>query len=216
MGNVGVTTTGSTVTYGLASDAIYAETLVSGNVVVTNGGHLNAYDGVGVHALSAGFATINNHAAIYGGLGGIISNSVNGTTINNSVGASISGGGGYAIGVSGGAAVINNAGHIFGYANTTANNDTVNNTGTWFAYGTSNFGAGTDTFNNLAGSAVMVAPFSPTATAVTWNGLEVFNNTGLVDLRNGHTGDVFTLNADVGGTAFNGLGGIRAWASTPR
>ena len=208
-GNVSVTTTGSTFTYGLASDGIYAETVNSGNVLLTNSGHIDAFDGVGAHVASAGTATINNHSSIYGGYGGVVASSVNGTTINNSLGASISGGGGYAIGVSGGAAVINNAGHIFGYANTTANNDTVNNTGTWFAYGTSNFGAGTDTFNNGTNALVMVAPFSSTATAVTWNGLEVFNNSGLVDLRNGHTGDVFTLNADVGGTAFNGLAGSR-------
>ena len=130
-GNVSVTTTGSTFTYGLASDGIYAETVNSGNVLLTNSGHIDAFDGVGAHVASAGTATINNSRSIYGGYGGIVASSVNGTTINNSLGASISGGGGYAIGVSGGAAMINNDGHIFGSVNLTANNDTVNNTGTW-------------------------------------------------------------------------------------
>ena len=47
---------------------------------------------------------------------------------------------------------------------------------------------------------VRVAPFSTTATTVVWSGLEAFNNEGLVDLRNGHTGDIFQLT----GFAFTG------------
>jgi uncharacterized protein YhjY with autotransporter beta-barrel domain len=46
-------------------------------------------------------------------------------------------------------------------------------------------------FNNSG--LVAVAPFSTTATTTVWSGLGAFNNTGLVDLRNGHTGDVFAL-----------------------
>ncbi len=203
-GDVSVTANGSTRTYGAASDAIDAYTVTSGNVLVVNNGTVNAHDGVGVHAGSAGLATINNHGAIYGGYGGVVATSVNGTTINNSSTGLISGGGGYAIGVTGGAATINNAGHIFGRANLTANNDTVNNTGTWTAYGTTNFGAGTDTFNNSG--TVRVAPLASVATTTNWTGLEAFNNSGLVDLRNGHTGDVFNLTSDTGGTTFAGSG----------
>ena len=47
-----------------------------------------------------------------------------------------------------------------------------------------------------------VAPFSSVATTVTWTGLEVFNNQGLVDIRNGHTGDIFNMP----GTIWTGSG----------
>ena len=203
-GDVTITTTGATYTHGYDSDAIYGRTVFTGDVTVNTGGVTHADDGIGVHINSAGYATVNNAGTIYGGRGGIVSYSLYGTTINNLVGATISGGGGYAIGVSGGAATINNYGTINGYMNLTANNDTVNNFDTFNAYGNSYFGAGTDTFNNGPGGVVHVAPFSSSATTVVWNGLEAFNNEGLIDLRNGHTGDVFVLNADVGGTTFTG------------
>ena len=149
---------------------------------------------------------MNNTGRIYGYGGGIVSYSVDGTTINNAVGGKIYGGNGYAIGACRQARPRSTTtGTIYGYAHcSTANNDTVNNFDTFNAYGTSNFGAGTDTFNNGPGGTVHVAPFSSSATTVTWNGLEAFNNEGLVDLRNGHTGDVFVLNADTGGTTWTG------------
>ena len=53
-----------------------------------------------------------------------------------------------------------------------------------------------------------VAPFSVAPTTVTWSGLTDFNNSNLVDLRNGHTGDVFNLIGNGGvGTIWNGLAG---------
>ena len=199
-GDVTITTTGATYTHGYDADAIYARTVYTGNVTVNSGGVTHADDGVGVHINSIGYATVNNSGTIYGGRGGIVSYSVDGTTINNGVGASISGGGGYAIGTTGGATTINNYGTISGYALLAAANNTVNNFDTWNAYGNSYFGGGTSTFNNGPGGVVHIAPFSSSATTVVWSGLAAFNNEGLVDLRNGHTGDVFELP----GTTFTG------------
>ncbi len=202
-GDALVSTTGATLTYGADSDAIYAGISTSGNVSVLVGGMVDAYDGVGVHInAQGGAAYVLNHSRIYGGRGGIVAYSATGTTVENY--GAIAGGQGYAMGISGGGAVVDNHGSIYGYAHFTANNDTVNNAGRWFAYGDTSFGAGTDTFNNT--NAVLVAPFSSSAVTVNWTGLEVFNNSGLVDLRNGHAGDIFDLTSDTGGTAWNGTG----------
>ena len=200
-GDVTITTTGATYTHGYDADAIEAATFVAGNATVNTGGITHADDGVGVHIIATGYATENNSGSIFGGRGGIVAYSLDGTTINNGDHASISGGNGYAIGVSGASAVINNAGVINGYAYLSSINNTVNNTGTWNAYGNSYFGpGGTNVFNNGPGGTVHVAPFSTSATTVVWNGLAAFNNEGLVDLRNGHTGDIF----DLPGTTFTG------------
>jgi hypothetical protein len=199
-GNVNVTTNGYSRTSGYKSDVVYAATTGAGNVTVTNNGALYADNGVGIHVNSANAATIHNTGYVYGARGAIVANTATGLTINNDAGGEIWGGGGYAIGATGaGSVTINNAGSIYGYANLATAANTVNNPGTWFAYGTSNFGTGADVFNNSG--TVDVAPFSSAATAVVWNGLTTFNNTGLVDLRNGHTGDTFTL------TGANWVGG---------
>jgi hypothetical protein len=205
-GNVTVTTTGNTITHGYESDAIQAVTAYTGNVTVNSGGITHADDGVGVHIHSAGYATVNNSGSLYGGRGGIVAYSYYGVTINNLQGGTIRGGGGYAIGTYGGGyTTINNSGVIDGYVELGTANNVVNNgnTGVWNAYGNSYFGGGTSTFNNAPLGVVNVAPFSPSATTVVWNGLAAFNNSGLVDLRNGHTGDVFELP----GTTFTGLNG---------
>jgi hypothetical protein len=201
IGDVLVKTTGVTATYGVASDAIYAQNFLTGNVTVDAEGAVYAKDGVGVHVDAiGGHAVIDNAHDIYGGRGGIVAYSTGGTTINNAVGATIGGAHGYAIGVSGAGSDIENHGRIYGYAHLSAGADIVNNSGAWFAYGVTSFGSGTDTVNNTG--SILVASFSATPTTTVWSGLEVFNNSGLVDLRNGHTGDVF----DLGTAAFTGSG----------
>ncbi len=79
----------------------------------------------------------------------------------------------------------------------TANADTFANnaTGRFNATGVSDFGLGTDTFNNVG----VLTAFS----SATFTGLEAFNNTGLIDLRDGATGDILTLT----GTTFTGGAG---------
>ena len=75
-------------------------------------------------------------------------------------------------------------------------NDTVNNTGTYNAVGTTDFGAGTDTFNNAATGTLTA--FS----GATFTNLEAFNNNaGLIDLRDGASGDILNLGATANYTA---------------
>jgi hypothetical protein len=68
--------------------------------------------------------------------------------------------------------------------------DTLTNGGTFVATKDSDFGAGTDLFAN-AGTVTFGSAKTPTA--VSFLGLERFQNSGIVDLRNGIAGDTLTL-----------------------
>ena len=190
-------------TYGFDSTGIEAEVVGSGTAEVVNFGDVIAEQGIGVLAEGT-FAEVYNFGYIYGGHGGIIVDSSDGSYIYNK--GVIKGGNGFAIGAYGASVYIENKGAIYGYARLYTSNNTVDNKGRWFAYGNSYFGYGGDVFNNHG--IVEVAPFSVSPTTVTWSGLTVFNNSNLVDLRNGHTGDIFNLVGNGGvGTIWNGLAG---------
>ena len=124
-----------------------------------------------------------------------------GTTVTN---AGTISGGSYALAVSGGAATIANTGTINGRILLSGNGDTVNNAGTFNANSSSDFGAGNDVFNNSG--TLRVLGQSATAGTVTFTGLETFNNSGLVDLRNGHVGDVFAVPGSYAGSGAAALG----------
>ena len=200
-GDILVQTTGFTGAYGMGSDAIFAENFTSGNVTIKPGTDVFSAYGIGIHVNNeGGHSTIYNAHSIYGGAGAIVTYSKTGSYIDNT--GVLRGGHGYAIGASGGGAVIENQGAIYGYVHLSGGGtERVVNDGAWFVYGDSTFGA-TSQVDNDAGHAILIAPFSSSAVTVNWTGLEVFNNAGLVDLRNGHTGDVLNM----AGAAFNGTG----------
>jgi uncharacterized protein YhjY with autotransporter beta-barrel domain len=205
-GSTLVHTYGDTWVFGDFSPGVVAVSSGSGHTTtVINDGYVYAESGVGVEALAfGGESSVINHGTIFGGEIGVYSRSTTENYILNT--GSIAGGGGYAINTVGGYALINNHGDIYGWATLQSSNNVVNNSGRWWAYGNSYFGYGHDTFNNTG--SVFVAPFSGSPTTVTWAGLTAFNNSGLVDLRNGHTGDVFNLVGNGGaGTTWTGSGG---------
>jgi fibronectin-binding autotransporter adhesin len=116
-------------------------------------------------------------------------------------GGTIVGGTGYAVQVSNGVANISNSGRIDGAVKLGANGDVVTNSGEFNATKDSDFGTGTDLFTNSGTVRVMTAA----AANVSFLGLEKFDNAGgLIDLRNGHAGDVLTLTGN-----FVGSGGAR-------
>ena len=206
-GDVYVRNKGLVAAYGASANGIVAETIASGNVAVVNYGAVYSQSGAGIASFAeGGKSSIFNRDEVYGGAVGIYSYSAAGTYIGNN--GTIKGGAGYAIGIAGAPALVLNNGDIFGYAIMTSSQNLVDNTttGRWFAYGNSYFGTAQDVFDNAG--LVKVAPFSVTPTTVTWSGLTVFNNSGLVDLRNGHTGDIFNLEGNGGaGTTWTGLTG---------
>jgi outer membrane autotransporter protein len=93
---------------------------------------------------------------------------------------------------------VNNGvfGGVIGFS---AANDTVVNNGTYRVLFSQDFGAGFDTFTNHGVLAVLSA--ATTASTVRMTGLEQFTNAGLIDLRNGHAGDVLSLSGNFNGVA---------------
>lgn len=87
---------------------------------------------------------------------------------------------------------ITNTGRIVGAIRTHYGNATITNSGTFEATKDSLFEGDTDRFTNSG--TVKILPGATVAGNVTFTGLEQFNNAGgVVDLRNGHAGDVLTL-----------------------
>jgi outer membrane autotransporter protein len=104
----------------------------------------------------------------------------------------------------GGALAFNNSGSFTGLIGFTGSDDVVNNSGTYRAFYDQSFGAGVDTVNNSGIFAVR--PDAKTAGTVRLTGLETFNNSGMVDLRNGHPGDVLSLSGSFAGSGDSVLG----------
>ena len=109
--------------------------------------------------------------------------------INNA--GTISAGSGYAITVTGGSATVTNAGLVKGRVKFSGGDDVFANPGSFDAVGDSDFGGGNDLFQNSG--TIRVLPGAPTAGRVSFLGLERFENSGLVDMRNGHVGDSFAV-----------------------
>lgn len=170
--------------------------LVSGSTTAAltlNGGTLNgAVDGANLTSTTG--STITNTGTITGTNSAL---TVNGgaATVNNNAGGVITG----RIVLTGNADTVTNAGTF--NANTTTllggGADVFTNSGTLnanVAGGTSiDFGAGADVLNNSG--TLRVLPTAVVAGTTTLANLETFNNSGTIDLRNGHTGDVLNLGA---------------------
>lgn len=164
--------------------------------------------------------------------GGTLNGAVDGANLTSATGSTVTNTGtitgtNTALTVNGGAATINNnlGGTITGRMILTGNADTVTNAGTFNANSTTLLGAGADVFNNSgtfnannAGAVAIdfgtgtdvfnnsgtfrVLPTAVVAGTSTLANLETFNNSGLIDLRNGHTGDAL----DLGATNYVGSG----------
>ena len=185
---------------GADANAIFAES-ITGDVTVDVTGATSSALGYGVTATASDAVNITVAAggSVVGETAGIFASSTLGTTIN--LAGSVSSTGGYAIQVQGAAATINNTGNtIFGAVSLTAGDDVLNNSGSWFAIGDSDFGLGDDLLSNT-GLIEIVGAGAPVV--VTFNGLETIDNAGLIDMANGTTGDVFDLSS----ATFNGLTG---------
>jgi len=209
------------VSAGRSMGSLYSNVPIS----ITNSGDVRAEvtDAIGyaIGILASSYTlnspiTINNSGSVYA-LGGprnagiyAYSQYNNPTTITNTgeIGAQSH----LAIDVKGlGTANIYNAGLITGYVNLTGQNDLfVNQAGGVFeTKKTSLFGGGNDLFLNQAGGTVLAATNAKQAETSAFQGLETFNNKGLISLQDGGTGDVFTISNTPGGTDlnFNGSGG---------
>ena len=97
---------------------------------------------------------------------------------------------------------ILNAGTILGFVDLTDEGDTfINQTGgTFEARGTSSFNIGTDLFVNEDGATVHTAGAASLSENTAFEGLERFENRGLISLVDGAAGDEFRIANTPGGT----------------
>ncbi len=199
-GAVAVSTTGAT-TSGAASSAVVANSVGGPVSVALSGTNSSAtLDGVNISAATTASLNLTAGTLSAGNNGATIASGT-GTTVTN---AGTISGNNYALAISGGSATVNNNGTINGRVLTTANADTVNNSGTFNATSSSDFGAGADVFNNSG--TLRVLGTATTAGTVTFANLETFNNSNLIDLRNGHVGDVLALSGTYAGSGSAQLG----------
>jgi outer membrane autotransporter protein len=162
-----------------------------------------------ISAAAAGAAStvmIDNRGGAFGGAHGINAYSNTGTTIENRAGGSISAASLFAINVKGGgAALIRNLGVVSGFVDLTEQSDLVENYGTWNARLDSDFQGGDDTVTNTLSGIVRTAHNGGATEITRFNGLENFNNSGLVTLVDGGEGDLFSLTSN-----FNAGSGVLA------
>jgi hypothetical protein len=221
-GAVNVSTAGVT-TAGTTSAGVVATSSGASVRVLLSGANSSATSD-GVTATAATSATVNLAAggSLSGGANGVTITSGTGTKMNN---AGTLGGAVYALVANGGAVKFNNSGTLGGRIALSDNADVVNNSGifnatgvslyragddqfnnsgTYLAYADSDFGTGVDSFTNTGIFRVLGG--SATAGTITLAGLEAYNNAGLVDLRNGHVGDVLVLPGSYAGSGAAMLG----------
>ena len=195
-----------------AATSIYANGSGTGAINVGVTGKLASSGSTGIIAINAGGAT-----NVTVGSGGSVSGADEGIRVESGTGqvsitnaGTISGGSGYAIDVSGLPAsmlamaklsqasvavatpgtLIANSGTITGAVSLADGDDVLTNSGTFVATKDSDFGAGNDLFVNTG--KLVVQPGTKPGN-VTLLGLETFQNSGLIDLRNGVAGDTLTL-----------------------
>ncbi len=160
----------------------------------------------GIVLTGSASVSLTNAGTITGGTGAAVSvtsgtsvvPTAGTTTIANSgtIGSGVS----LAILATRGPTTVTNTGTINGSVRLSFLNDTVNKGGTFNALSNSDFGDGSDVFNNsgtlnvLSGSAV--------PSTIEFTSLETFNNSGTINLVNGRTGNSLTLPG-----TFNGTGG---------
>ncbi len=118
---------------------------------------------------------------------------VNEGTVRNSSGLSSD----RAITASGGSVSITNENLLVGEVAVTANASLMLNTGTWnTAAGTSTFAGGDDSAFNMLGAVISTGGASGIAEETTWSGLELFVNSGRLQMLDGGAGDTLDTSAD--------------------
>ena len=199
-------TTGAITTTGPGSSGIVATSTGCGTVDITATGPISSAQGTGIAASSNCRVSVTtlSGAPVTGRDAGIDVTSGTGATIT--IGDTVSSSAGPAINADGASAAvtITPTGTLDGYVDLTDSDDTLVNNGTFNATGNSAFGGGSDSFTNTG--TLAVAPAATVATAVTFTGLETTANSGLIDLRNGHTGDSLTLPGSFVGSGNSTLG----------
>jgi hypothetical protein len=221
-GEVGVYNTKYSVAYGHA-DGIRIANSGTGISSVINAGAAIGHTqyGVDIYNKGGGAASVLNVGTIAGGAAGVLIDNNGGAHVyvDNWSGAEIFGANtGIAIQTfssgawtSGATAVTNyQGGTIWGHVILSANS-TVSNAGQWNTYGNSYFAPGgnttVNTITNKNTGVIWLDDVGGVPQTVTISNLTQLNNQGLVDLRNGHAGDVLNIAGGVGAGVWNSTAG---------
>jgi autotransporter family porin len=189
-------------------DGIDAETYgANSSITITNSGTIDPH--VGVYTLALGNSSRNliiNSGSIHGRDAAILAVSYTGTKIVNT--GDISAGTQFAIGVAGASAEIYNAGHITGFVDLSNQADTFINQkgGVFETKFTSYFNGGADLFRNEEGGTVLAGTDPKNSEHSSFQGLERFENQGLITMEDGHAGDSFEISNTVGGRDLKFIG----------
>ncbi|RHW18907.1 hypothetical protein D1610_01835 [Sphingomonas gilva] len=188
-GDASATINGAARATGGDADAVFVDGGDNAAVTIGSGGSVMASDGNSITLMSVNGSTLTNA----------------GTIADNA--------GGFAVLALGGPITVNNSGSLTSDILLTGGADTVNNSGSFVVGVNPDFGAGTDVFNNSG--TVLVGSGASAAVSPTFTGLETFNNTGgLIDMRNGRTGDTLTLPGAFAGSGDSRLGLDAQFGST--
>lgn len=154
---------------------------------------------------ATGATTLTVAGSVNGGASGAIS--VSGGAAAITIAGTVNGGGGAAISTAGASTVLNNSGTINGYLTLAAAFDTVNNAGTWNAFGANSQFGGGSVINNSG--VLNINPAGSAAATMTFSSPSTFNNSGVISLQGvtgaPHTGDVFSI----AGAAYAGSGSAK-------
>jgi outer membrane autotransporter protein len=168
---------------------------VNGAVACTSAGNPYA-NGVTYSPTGSLNVTVASGTVIQGAVNGVTLNASGAQTLVNN--GSISGialGGtttGFAVSSTGGSMSLTNNGTITGQLNLSALGNKFINTGTFITAGINDLGVGSTTATNKGTISVPAVGLFPTET-VALIGPGTFNNSGLLDLRNGRAGDSLRL-----------------------
>ncbi|WP_420141088.1 autotransporter domain-containing protein [Sphingomonas sp.] len=178
---------------GPGSDGIVATSPGCSAINITARGAISSGQGTGILASSACSVVVTTlpGAAVTGLVAGIDVTSGTGATIT--IGDAVSSGAGPALDVDGAPAtvMIMPTGTVAGYVDLTDGDDLLTNAGRFDATADSAFGGGSDRFVNTG--TLAVRPGATAAGGVTLTGLESFENSGLIDMRNTVLGDTLTV-----------------------
>lgn len=198
-------TSGSVTTTGANSPGIEAHSALGDTEVISTGTvSTSGADSPGILASSdTGFVTVDANAVTAAGAGSNAIDIDSATSTSVTIRGLVQSGQALALQADGGAATVAivAGGTLRGRVDLTDNADTLNNAGVFDAIGTSQFGAGSDLFGNAAGATVRSVNG-----AATLAGLETFNNSGLVEMRDGAVGDSLSVSGTFAGQAGSTLG----------
>jgi outer membrane autotransporter protein len=198
-GETRVIATGTVAAQGEVGIHVFAGA-TAGDITVESGNATGALSGISAINYGIGDTRITVSGVAQGGTNGVEAFSdgnqkvviVNNGTIRNASGL----GSARAISASGGQVLIGNTGTLLGTVEIAGDTSFLINAGSWRSTGgTSNFATLDDTLFNATTGTIVGGALAASAESTVWQGLELFQNNGVLRLQDGGVGDVLQTSA---------------------